>query len=147
MSFAVAACCSLPALSQSLPAMKPQPTPVKVIEEHISALNACDWNRMMAQYTDNIQFLSKDGGVVKGRKAIGDMFRKALMPPSRGGQCGMKLIAEQVLTVGDTVNVVWRVEAPFLLEPYRGSEAFETRNGLLAAQVTTWDPAAMKMKK
>ena len=39
------------------------------------------------------------------------------------------------------------VEAPFFAEPYRGSEAFETRNGLLAAQVTTWDPSAIKMKK
>jgi hypothetical protein len=42
---------------------------------------------------------------------------------------------------------VWRADAPFLAEPYRGSEAFETRNGLLVAQVTTWDPSAMKMKK
>ena len=135
------------ASAQSLPAKKPQPTPEKVIAEHIAALNACDWNRMMAQYDDNIEFLSKDGGIVKGRAAIGEMFKKALLPPSGGGQCGMKLIPEHTVVVGGTVNVVWRVEAPFFAEPYRGSEAFETKNGLLVLQVTTWDPSAIKMKK
>jgi hypothetical protein len=128
-------------------AKKPQPTPEKVIAEHIAALNACDWNRMMAQYDDDIVFLSKDGGIVSGRQAIGEMFTKALQPPAKGGQCGMKLIPEKTIVLGNTVNVIWRCEAPFFAEPYRGSEAFETRNGLLAAQVTTWDPSAIKMKK
>jgi hypothetical protein len=99
------------------------------------------------QYDDDIEFLSKDGGIVKGRAAIGDMFKNALKPPSGGGQCGMKLIPEHTVVIGDTVNVVWRVEAPFFAAPYRGSEAFETRNGLLVLQVTTWDPSAIKMKK
>ena len=102
---------------------------------------------MMAQYADDMEFLSKDGGSVKGRQAIGDMFRKALSPPAKGGQCGMKLTAEHIRVVGNTVNVIWRADAPFFAEPYRGSEAFETRDGLLAGQVTTWDPAAIKMKK
>src|ERR1700761_9400063 len=79
-------------MAQELPAKRPQPTPEKVIAEHIAALNACDWSRMMAQYADNVQFLSKDGHIVSGRKAIGAMFHQALMPPAKGGQCGMKLI-------------------------------------------------------
>jgi hypothetical protein len=132
---------------QTLPPKKRQPTPEKVIAEHIAALNACDWNRMMAQYDDDIQFWSKDGGIVKGREAIGRMFEKALQPPAKGGQCGMKLIPEHTVAVGDTVNVIWRAEAPFFATPYRGAEAFETRNGLLVLQVTTWDPSAIKMKK
>lgn len=135
------------ASAQSLPAKKPQPTPEKVIAEHVAALNACDWNRMMAQYDDDIVFLSKDGGIVQGREAIGKMFQQALKGPKQGGQCGMTLIPEKTFVRGNTVNVVWRVEAPFFAEPYRGSEAFETRNGLLVAQVTTWDPSAIKMKK
>jgi hypothetical protein len=134
-------------ISQALPAKKPQPTPMKVVEEHIAALDACDWNRLMAQYDDDMEFMSKDGGVVKGRVAIGELFKKAVLPPSKGGNCGMKMVVEEVKVVGDTVNVRWRFEAPFFAEPYRGSEAFETRNGLIATQVTTWDPAAIKMKK
>jgi ketosteroid isomerase-like protein len=137
---------SLCVSAQSLPPKKPQPTPEKVIAEHIAALNACDWNRMMAQYDDNIAFLSKDGNIVKGRQAIGAMFKNALQKPPVG-QCGMKLIPEQTIVVGDTVNVIWRAEAPFFAQPYKGSEAFETRNGLLVLQVTTWDPSAIKMKK
>jgi hypothetical protein len=133
--------------SQSLPPKMPQTTPEKVLAEHISALNACDWNRMMAQYDDDMVFLSKDGGIVQGRQAIGEMFKKALQPPAKGGQCGMKMIVEKSFVVGNNVNVIMRAEAPFFAEPYRLSEVFETRNGLLAAQVTTWDPNAIKMKK
>ena len=138
---------SIGASAQTLPPKKPQPTPQKVIEEHVAALNACDWKRLMAQYDDDMAFLSKDGAMVRGREAIGQMFEKVLLPPAKGGQCGMKLIPEKTIVVGDTVNVIWRVEAPFFAEPYRGSEAFETHNGLLVVQVTTWDPAAIKMKK
>jgi hypothetical protein len=133
--------------SQSLPPKKPQPTPEKVLAEHVAALNACDWNRLMAQYDDDMVFLSKDGAMVSGRQAIGEMFKTAVQAPAKGGQCGMKMTVEKQIVVGTTVNVVFRAEAPFFAEPYRLSEAFETRNGLLAAQVTTWDPAAIKMKK
>ena len=141
------ACGVQTAAAQALPPKNRQATPEKVIAEHIAALNACDWNRMMAQYDDDVEFLSKDGNIVRGRAAIGKMFEKALLPPVKGGQCGMKLIPEHTVVVGDTVNVVWRAEAPFFAEPYRGSEAFETRHGLLVLQVTTWDPSAIKTKK
>lgn len=129
-----------------LPPKKPLATPEQVVTEHFAALNACDWKRMMQQYDDRIAFLSKDGAIVEGREAIGRMFQKALQPPPVG-QCGMKLIPERTIVVGDTVNVIWRAEAPFFAEPYRGSEAFETKNGLLVVQVTTWDPSAIKMKQ
>ena len=138
---------AMTASAQKLPPLKPQPTPEKVVEEHFAALNACDWTRLMAQYADDMTFFSKDGGMVQGREAIGAMFRKAVEPPSRGGQCGMKMTPLHIKVVGTTVNVVWRAEAPFFTRPYLGSEAFETRNGLLAAQVTTWDPSALPMKK
>jgi hypothetical protein len=133
--------------AQTLPPKKRQPTLQKLMSEHFAAFNSCDWKRLMAQYDDDMAFFSKDGAVVKGRQAIGEMFGKALQPHSAGGFCGIKLTPEQTIVVGNTVNVIWRADAPFLAEPYRGSEAFETRNGLLAAQVTTWDPPAMKMKK
>ena len=51
----------------------------------------------------------------------------------------MKLIPEQTVVVGETVNVVGRAEAPFFREPYRGAEVFETRSGLLVLQVKTLD--------
>src|SRR5665213_239017 len=133
--------------AQTLPPKKPQPTLQKVMAEHFAAFNSCDWNRLMAQYADDMAFFSKDGAVVTGRQAIGDMFKGALKPHSEGGFCGAKLTPLQTIVVGNTVNVIWRADAPFLAEPYKGSEAFEICNGLLAAQVTTLDPPAMKMKK
>ena len=133
--------------AMKLPPLKPQATPEKVVEEHFAALNACDWNRLMAQYAEDMTFFSKDGGMVQGREAIGAMFKKAVQPPSGSGQCGMKMTPLHIKVVGTTVNVVWRAEATFFTQPYQGSEAFETRDGLLAAQVTTWDPSALPMKQ
>jgi hypothetical protein len=48
--------------------------------------------------------------------------------------------------VGTTVNVQWVATAPFLTEPYRGADAYVTRDGLMAAQVTTFDGTALKRK-
>ena len=142
-----AASFAMPAAAQSLPAFKPQPTPEKVVAAHFAALNACNWSGLMAQYTGDMTFFSKDGAMVSGREAIAKLFKQAVQPPSGGGQCGMKMTPLHIKVVGTTVNVVWRAEAPFFTQPYQGSEAFETRDGLLAAQVTTWDPSALPMKQ
>jgi hypothetical protein len=51
---------------------------------------------------------------------------------------GVTFTAEHVFTIGDTVNLQWRVDAEVLKEPYRGADAYVTRGGLLAAQVSTF---------
>ena len=38
------------------PPLKRQPTPEAVVAEHLAALNACDWNRLMAQYPPSVHF-------------------------------------------------------------------------------------------
>lgn len=132
--------------SGALPPRKTQPTPQKVVDEHLAAFNACDWNRLMAQFPDDVEFFSPNGITVKGRAAVGRMFAQVVKPPSKGGTCGLKITPEHVFVVGDTVNVQWKIEAPFLEEPYRGADAYETHNGLMAAQVTTFNQAELKMK-
>ena len=136
-----------PLLAQSMPPLKRQPTPAKVVEEHMAAFSSCDWPRLMAQFPENVEFFGPNGQVVRGRTALGQMFAKVVKPPSQGGTCGLKITAEHIFTVGDTINVQWRADAPFLAEPYRGADAYETHDGLMAAQVTTFDAAALKMKK
>jgi hypothetical protein len=131
---------------QEMPPLKHQPTPAKVVEEHMAAFSSCDWPRLMAQFPENVEFFGPNGQVVRGRAALGRMFAQVVKPPSEGGSCGLKITAEHVFTVGDTINVQWRAEAPFLRESYRGADAYETKDGLMAAQVTTFDPAALKMK-
>lgn len=136
-----------PLFAQTMPPLKRQPTPAKVVEEHMAAFSSCDWSRLMAQFPENVEFFGPNGQVIRGRAALGQMFAQVIKPPSQGGTCGLKITAEHIFTVGDTINVQWSAEAPFLAEPYRGADAYETHDGLMAAQVTTFDAAALKMKK
>jgi hypothetical protein len=129
-----------------LPPMKRQPTPEKVVQEHLAAFSSCDWNRLMAQFPDNVEFFGPNGQVVRGRHALGDMFAQAVKPPSQAGTCGLKVTPEHIFVVGETINVQWRADAPFLAEPYRGADAYETHDGLMAAQVTTFDAKQLKMR-
>jgi hypothetical protein len=132
--------------AQTMPPLKRQPTPAKVVEEHMAAFSSCDWPRLMAQFPDNVEFFAPGGMVVKGKKALGEMFAQVVKPPSKGGTCGLHIVAEHTFVVGDTINVQWRADSPLLKEPYRGADAYETHDGLMAAQVTTWDPAQLKWK-
>jgi hypothetical protein len=134
------------AQTRVLPPQKKQGTPMKVVEEHMAAFSACDWNRLLAGFADNAEFFAPNGSTTRGREALGKMYEQVVKPPSQGGTCGLKVTSEHIFVVGDTINVQWRADAPFLAEPYRGADAYETHDGLMAAQVTTFDQAALKMK-
>ncbi|MEL7459593.1 MAG: nuclear transport factor 2 family protein [Pseudomonadota bacterium] len=130
--------------ARALPPLVIQPNAEMVTFEHLDALNECDWDRLMAQYPEEVLFVLPNGVWVEGRAAIGDVFTGFCTPRSEGGFLGATFIAEKVKTVGDTVNVSWRLEADWLAEPYKGGDAYVTRDGLMYAQVTTFDPADMK---
>jgi SnoaL-like domain len=130
-----------------LPPLKKQATPQAVIDEHMDALNKCDWNRIMAQYPADYQLNLPDGMVVKGREAAGKLFADFVKPHDQGGLCGITFSPEQTLVVGETLNIQWKAEADFLAEPYKGSDAYETHDGLMAAMVSTFKGADLKMKK
>jgi hypothetical protein len=130
----------------AMPALKTRPSPQAVVDEHLDAINRCDWNRLMAQYPADVEIFLPGGQVAKGRAAVGELFRGFVKPAKEGGLCGLKFEAEHTFVVGDTINVQWRATAPFLAEPYRGADAYETRNGLMQAQVTTFDQKQIKMK-
>ncbi|MEM7684656.1 MAG: nuclear transport factor 2 family protein [Pseudomonadota bacterium] len=134
------------AIAADLPPLNPQPNAEMTTFEHIDALNACDWNRLMAQYPEEVLIILPNGAWVEGRQAVGDVFVGFCKTREEGGFKGATFIAEKVKTVGDTVNVSWRVEADWLAEPYKGADAYVTRDGLMYAQVTTFDPGAMKFK-
>lgn len=128
-----------------LPPMKTQPTAKKVLDEHMAALNSCDWNRLVAQYPKDAEIHLPDGVVIKGREKIGELFT-GLCKERPNGLRGIQFTPESSFQVGNTFNVQWRAEAPFLAEPYRGSDAYVTRNGMMAAMVTTFDGNKMKFK-
>ena len=58
----------------------------------------------------------------------------------------MKFTPEQTFTVGETLNIQWKAEAEFLAEPYRGSDAYETHDGLMVAMVSTFKGADLKLE-
>ncbi|MEL6219224.1 MAG: nuclear transport factor 2 family protein [Pseudomonadota bacterium] len=134
------------AQAQALPPLNPQPNAEMATAEHIAALSACDWNRLMAQYPEEVLFILPNGEWIEGRTQIGQLFKAFCQVRQKGGFRGAQFIPEKVKTIGDTVSVSWRVEAPWLAEPYKGADAYVTRDGLLYVQVTTFDPAQMKLK-
>ena len=130
-----------------LPPLKRQATPKAVVDEHLDALNRCDWTRLMAQYPTDVEIFLPGGQVVKGRRAVGDLFEGFVKPFKDGGLCGLKFESEHVQIVGDTVNVQWRANADFLAAPYLGADAYVTQDGLMRAQVSTFDGAQLKKKE
>jgi SnoaL-like domain len=126
--------------------LKRQSSPEAVVNEHVDALNHCDLKRLMAQYPQDAQFHLPDGKVLKGPKEIRTLFEGFCKSVGEGGLAGMQIIPELTFAVGDTLNVQWRAEAPYLKEPYKGSDAYVTKDGLMQAQVTTFDTRGMHRK-
>ena len=116
------------------------------MNEHMAAINACDWKRILAQDPEDVEIFSPDGVLAQGRQAVGVMFAQVVRPFREGGICGLKFTAEHTQKVGDTLNVQWRADAPFLAQPYRGADAYETKDGLMQAQVTTFKREDLKTK-
>ena len=131
----------------NLPELKKQATAQAVLDEHLAALNACDWNRLLAQYPDDAQINLPGGAIVKGRAAIGELFAGFCKDPKDGGLKGIQFEAEHSTPIGGTFATQWVAKAPFLAEPYRGSDAYITQDGYMQAMVTTFDGSALKMKK
>src|SRR3990172_7122990 len=52
-----------------------QPTPAAVVAERLDALNACDVDRLMAQYPDEIKILLPGGVTVEGRDDVRALFQ------------------------------------------------------------------------
>jgi len=146
LTFSFASSVALATEPMKLPPLKKLPTVQKIIDEHLDALNKCDWNRLMAQYPNDVEIHLPDGVVIKGRAKTGDLFA-GFCKGHPDGLKGLKFTAESSFVVGNTINVMWRAEADFLSEPYKGSDAYVTRDGLMAAQVTTFDGSKLKFKK
>jgi hypothetical protein len=146
-SFAVVCLGSAAGAEMKLPEIKKQSTPQAVLDEHLDALNKCDWNRLIAQYPEDAQINLPGGTIVKGRAAIGDLFAGFCKDNKDGGLKGIHFDPGDSATIGNTLVTQWVATGPFLAEPYKGSDAYITKDGLMQAMVTTFDGSALKMKK
>ena len=73
---------------RTLPPIKRLGSPKAVVDEHLAAINACDWQRLMAQYPPEVQFFLPGGRVVQGREAVGELFRNFVKPVRRAASAG-----------------------------------------------------------
>ena len=120
-----------------------QPTPMAVTLEHIDALNACDVDRLMAQYPESIEIIVPGGGEFVGREDVRALFEGFCLPYDEEGLNGLTFTEIRSTTVHKTVNMQWEADACFLNTPYLGADAYETWSGLMALQVTTFDGAEL----
>jgi hypothetical protein len=129
-----------------LPPLKRQKSAQAVVAEHLDALNQCDWNRLMAQYPPQVEIHLPDGVIVKGRQKVGELFAGFCKTRADKGLQGLKFSTQSSFPVGGTLNVMWHADADFLAETYKGSDAYVTKDGLMYAQVTTFDGSKLKFK-
>ena len=127
---------------QGPPPFDRQPSPEAVVAEHLDALNDCDVDRLMAQYPETVAILLPAGVTSEGRTEVRALF-EGFCQPYPAGLNGLQFTEVKSWTVGKTVNVQWVANAPFLAEPYYGADAYVTKNGLMGAQVTTFDGAEL----
>lgn len=113
--------------------------------EHIDALNACDVDRLMAQYPESIHIVLPGGGTVEGRADVLDLFT-GFCQDYPGGNKGLTFTEVDSWKVHKTITMQWCANACYLTEPYLGADAYETWSGLMAAQVTTFGPGFDDLK-
>ncbi len=121
-------------------------TPDAVFVQHVSALNACDWAGLMQQYPDSYELRLPGGTVVTGREEAAATFAGFVKPHAEGGLCGITFTEISRQVTGGTLAITWEANSPFLAEPYQGSDAYITDDGLMVSMVSTFDGAALKFK-
>jgi hypothetical protein len=121
-------------------------TPDAVLAQHMKALNSCDWKGLMQQYPDSYE-LRDVGALIKGRTEAAAAFAGFVSKgPADGGLCGITFTEVSRQTTGGTIAVIWEANAPFLAEPYRGSDAYITNDGLMVSMVSSFNGADLKFK-
>lgn len=122
-----------------------QPTPEAVTYEHIDALNACDVDRLMAQYPESIHIVLPGGATVEGRADVQGLF-EGFCTDYPVGNKGLTFTEVDSWKVHKTINMQWEADACYLSDVYLGADAYETWSGLMAAQVTTFGPGFDDLK-
>ena len=121
-------------------------TPNAVLDQHLAALNGCDWKGLMQQYPDSYELRLPGGTVVSGRTEAAATFAGFVKPYTEGGLCGITFSEISRQVVGGTLAVTWEANAEFLAEPYQGSDAYITHDGLMVSMVSTFDGAELVFK-
>jgi hypothetical protein len=82
--------------------------------------------------------------VVSGGTEAAATFAGFVKPPAEGGLCGITFTEISRQVTGGSLALTWEANASFLAEPYQGSDAYITHDGLMASMVSTFDGAELK---
>ena len=131
-------------------ARKPKPDKLPsvgaVVREHIDAVEDCDAERLVAGYARDAKLFFPDGVVVEGRAALRDLYEGFVRPQPEGGLCGITVTREDSYRRGKTIFVKFRVEAPFLAEPYFSTDGYVIAQGKILSEVSTFDASKLVFK-
>lgn len=116
-----------------------------VFENHFAQLNVCSISGLKAERTKQTQLFF--GGVnIKGEKNVDDVFSNFCLPREQGGLAGLNFSERTAFVVGNVISVLWVADAPFLAEPYYGSDAYVTCGGKMLTIVSSFDGNELKFK-
>jgi hypothetical protein len=120
-------------------------TPDAVLAQHMKALNGCDWTGLMQQYPDQYEIRMPNGAFAKGRVEAGPLFAGF---GTGGAMCGTQFKEISRQQIGGAILVTWQATGTnsfgTIAEPYVGSDAYVTDDGLMVSMVSTFDGAAIK---
>jgi hypothetical protein len=114
-----------------------------VVREHIDAVEDCDAARLVAGYSRDAKLFFPDGVVVEGQAALRDLYADFVKPQPEGGLCGITVTREDSYRRAGTIFVKFRVEAPFLAEPYFSTDGYVIAHGKILSEVSTFDASKL----
>jgi len=110
-----------------------------VVREHIDAVEDCDADRLVAGYAPDAKVFFPDGVVIEGEAALRELYEGFVMPVSEGGLCGITATRVDSYRRGGTIFVKFRVEAPFLAQPYFSTDGYVIAHGEILSEMSTFD--------
>jgi hypothetical protein len=118
-----------------------------LVAAHGKALAECSAEGLVDGYTADATLFFPDGVVVKGRKALTELYEGFVKPPSEEGLCGLKAKPVLEWESGATSFVKFKVTAPFLAKPYFSTDGYVFKGGKIAAEMSTFDATKLEFKK
>lgn len=117
----------------------------RVFENHFKQLGMCSVEGLKRERTPQTQ-LFFGASLIKGEKAVDQVFIDTCKPRSEGGFRGIQFKEINSFVVGNVISVKWVATAPFLREPYGGSDAYVTCGNKMLTIVSSFDPNELKFK-
>lgn len=118
-----------------------------LVAAHGKALAECNAEGLVNGYTADATLFFPDGVVVKGRKALTELYEGFVKPFSEEGLCGLKATPVLEWASGGSSFVKFKVTAPFIAKPYYSTDGYVFKGGKIAAEMSTFDATKLVLKK